>query len=290
MATLQQSARINDALHEIHKDISGDLNARRLANIAAYSEQHFHRLFHEVVGEPVHAYIRRTRLEHSANQLMFDPKRPVLEIAEACGFSSLSSFSKAFKATFDVTPGQWRVKELHSEKPTYLSDNEIAAGYSRIQNVELPIVNLMEQAPKNVAYVRHLGYNRSIRQAWQTLQVWSSVEGRKFDTQLGLHHSNPVWVPLEQCRYVACIEIDRPIIRRGVVNGMTIPGGLHATFNLSGKYGELLPYISRILDEWLPTSGFRAKTTPAFVEYQKNHFLSPDEHFDLTFYLPISLW
>lgn len=113
--------------------------------------------------------------------------------------------------------------------------------------------------------------------------------GRAAGQEIGLHHSNPAYVPLEQCRYVACLTIDRAISKRGRVNQMTIPGGLHAVFELKGRYGELLPWLSRILEEWLPKSGCKLKTTPAFVHYRKNHFLSADDLFDVALCLPLSL-
>lgn len=37
-------------LFYIHQDISRDLSAKELADVAAYSEQHFHRIFKDVVG------------------------------------------------------------------------------------------------------------------------------------------------------------------------------------------------------------------------------------------------
>ncbi len=92
-------------LYFIHQDISNELLAKELAAIAAYSEQHFHRLFKGIVGEPVHHYIRRTRMEFAANQLMFDAKSSVLNIATKSGFSSVSSFSRAFKSTFEMSLG-----------------------------------------------------------------------------------------------------------------------------------------------------------------------------------------
>ncbi|MEF1192718.1 AraC family transcriptional regulator, partial [Vibrio parahaemolyticus] len=93
----QQVSRINDVLFYIHQDISRDLSAKELADVAAYSEQHFHRIFKDVVGESIHQYIRRTRMEYAANQLMFDTGSSVLDIANKCGFNSVSSFSRAFK-------------------------------------------------------------------------------------------------------------------------------------------------------------------------------------------------
>lgn len=128
----QQVSRINDVLFYIHQDIGRELSAKELADVAAYSEQHFHRIFKDVVGESIHQYVRRTRMEYAANQLMFDTKSSVLEIANKCGFSSVSSFSRAFKATFDMSPGAWRKHDLQVAEKPYLKDPEVAAGYHRV--------------------------------------------------------------------------------------------------------------------------------------------------------------
>ena len=119
------------------------------------------------------------------------------------------------------------------------------------------------------------------------MRNWAIAEQRPMDVQIGVHQSNPAITPLEQCRYVVCIGLDRPITRRGKVGSAEIPGGLHAVFDFQGRYGELLPYITKIHEDWLPNSEFLAETTPAFAEYRKNQYLSEDDQFDLQFYLPI---
>ncbi|MDV7103374.1 AraC family transcriptional regulator [Vibrio sp. TH_r3] len=286
----QHLSRINDVLFYIHQDITRELPAKQLADVAAYSEQHFHRLFKQVVGESIHQYIRRTRMEYAANLLMFDSKSSVLQVANNCGFSSVSSFTRAFKATFILSPGEWRKHDYHTADKSYLADDEIAAGYVRVSQVGIPKPTIVEVEERDVAYVRHQGYNRSIKRAWLVLQAWAESEGRNFSAQYGLHHSNPALVPLEKCRYVACIEIDKRLTYRGVVNQLTIPSGLHAVFRLHGVYGELLPQISHILEQWLPESGFKLASTPAYVHYIKNHFLTIDEQFELDFYLPIRFY
>jgi len=294
LPTEQQISRINDVLYHIHQDISQPLLAGELAAIAAYSEQHFHRLFKTIVGESVHAYIRQARLEYAANQLMFDSKSSVLDIATKSGFSSVSSFSRAFKSIFSMSPGQWRSKESSSERQlpqlSGADDRDIAASYQRINSLVVPRCELVQLPDRHVAYVRHQGYDRSISQAWQTLKAWASVEGRDFSQQFGLHHSNPAWIELKRCRYVACLAIDSPIRRRGIVNSLTIPGGLYAVFKLEGKYGDLLPQLSNIWQQWLPNSGFNMLSTPAYVHYHKNQFLRDDERYQLDLCLPISLY
>jgi len=290
MQTSQQKSRINDVLYFIHQDISKELLAKDLAKIAAYSEQHFHRLFKSIVGEPVHHYIRRIRIEFAANQLMFDTTTSVLDISIKSGYLSVSSFSRAFKKIYKISPGEWRIDDKTQQKKPFLEDQEIASCYQKLKNITTPRCKLIELPPRHVAYVRHQGYNRSIANAWQILKSWANIQRRDFSQQFGLHHSNPAWVELDKCRYVACIAIDKPIQRRGLVNSMTIPAGLHAVFTLKGKYGELLPQLSHILEHWLPTSGFKMLSTPAYVHYRKNQFITVDESFDLDFCLPVSLF
>ncbi len=288
MATAQQVSRINDALYAIHQDISQTLTVLQLAAIAAYSPAHFHRLFQQLVGEPVHQYIARIRLEYAANLLMFSPGSSVLDVANNAGFASVSSFSRAFKARFCLAPGLWRKQDHTASVPPYLDNPDIAAAYQRLQATELPQANMVTLPARHVAYIRHQGYGRDIKLPWQVLLAWAQAQGRPVTEQFGLHHSNPSQVPLAQCRYVACLGIDQPIVQRSIVNSLTIPAGLHAVFALSGHYGDLLPYISKIMVQWLPNSGFKLASTPAYVRYRKNQFLTTDEAFEVDFCLPIS--
>jgi len=224
------------------------------------------------------------------NLFVFDPDATVIEIANKSGFSSVSSFSRAFKRHFTMSPGQWRKHEVNETDKPYLRNPEIAACYRRLSSDVLPEPKLLEIPERKVAYVRHQGYDRSIKSAWQLLLAWAKSEGRDCSRQFGLHHSNPAWVDLDKCRYVACIEIERPLISRGKVNQFIIPGGLHAVFRLKGRYGELLPQLSLILEQWLPSSGMKMNATPAYVQYHKNHFIDDDEKFEIEFFLPVSFY
>lgn len=290
MLNLSHKSRINKVLHYIHSDLNRNLQAKELAKIASYSEQHFHRIFKNQVGESVNQYVRKVRLEAAANQLMFSPSQTVLEIAIKCGFQSLSSFSHAFKAAFETSPGDWRANKACISTPPYLVNPEIAAAYRKIKPQNLPEATFEQLPARKVAYIRHTGYSRKIKNTWQLLNAWAMVENIQKTTQLGLHHSNPTQTPLDKCRYVACIEIAPDIVTKGLINTMEIPGGLHVKFEFEGQYGELLPSISKVQEEWLPSSGLIATTTPAFVVYHKNHFLRSDERYKISFYLPVSFY
>jgi len=166
MPTIDNIFRVNEVLSLIHGNLAGDLTAKVLAKHAAYSEFYFHRLFKQVTGESVHHYIRRTRLEAAANQLLFSPDLTVEHIAVNCGFLSLSSFSRAFKSIYSATPGQWRSlprQTMASHIPPPLSDDpEINRAYQRSSLKPLPAPNIVTLEPCKVAYIRHKGYGRSI--------------------------------------------------------------------------------------------------------------------------------
>lgn len=289
----EQQMRINNVLFAIHRDLSAPLDIAYLAGLAAYSDFHFQRVFKRCVGESVHQYIRRVRLEQAANLLLFNLDLTVLDIAQRCGFSSQPSFSQAFKAQFDLAPGQWRrMSQVSSGSMGHmLNDPAVARSWSCLQQVELPKISVVEQPEILLAYVRHQGYGRDIADSWQYLKLWCQQQRIPLlpDQMFGLHHSNPVFVPYQQCRYVAGVQIDTTVVRRGRVATLTIPAGFYARFDWQGQYGDLIPIVSRIYNEWLPSSGYRLSALPGYACYRKNPFLDEAQCFDLSFHIPVSL-
>lgn len=304
----EQKARINQVLFAIHRDLSSAWTANSLAEIAAYSPHHFHRVFKAVTGENLNIYLRRTRLEKASNMLVFHRELTVLDVAQRCGFNSPASFTHRFKEWFGTTPKAWRdggyegfaqrIAEHQDDGEIFLPlkpplriphDSEVLEPLSE-GKISFADIQLIERAPTRVAYVRHQGYDRSISLAWRRLMQWMDEEGLPYTERdmIGLYHSNPAIVPLPECRYVACISVPDEVWRRGEVGIMTIPAGLHAKLHVSGRYGELLPILHELLHDWLPQSGYHMALTPAFACYQRNQFIQVDEQFELDLCLPLS--
>lgn len=64
-------------------------------------------IFKQAYGDTIYNYHLRKRLE-KAHLLLQNTSLPVNEIAEECGFSSFSHFSRSFKKEYGVTPSQIR--------------------------------------------------------------------------------------------------------------------------------------------------------------------------------------
>jgi len=271
--------RINEVLCYIHGNVQMNASVQDLALLVAMSVFHFNRIFKEIVGESVHAYIRRVKLEYAANLLLFSPDATITYIMHEVGFSSNASFSQAFKENFGVTPTKWREVDRENEHHDF-------------SFIDKPLHVQIAMMPSfDVAYVRHKGYDHSIKMAWLKLQEWALRNQVNFQqqTMIGLHHSNPRFVESSKCHYVACLELphDRKFYCNAQIGVMRIPQTFCAIFSLKGVYGDLTKYMDVIYHEWLPKSEYEKVSLPSFAVYRQNHFLDPTETFDLDFCIPV---
>lgn len=271
--------RVNEVLFLIHQQLQTNYSVEQLSLHVAMSPFHFNRVFKEVSGESIHAYIKRVKLEHAANALLFNPQATITQCFGEVGFSSNASFCQAFKEQFGVTPTKWCEVDRDNE----CRDNVF---------VDKPLHVSVKMVPSmDVAYVRHKGYDRTIKMAWLKLQAWAMQEGIAFEEQkmIGLHHSNPRFVEASQCHYVACLELPKgkKFFRSGQIGIMKIPQTFCAIFALQGVYGDLKRYMDVIYHEWLPKSAYEKVALPSFALYRENHFINADEQFDLDFCVPV---
>jgi AraC family transcriptional regulator len=100
--------RIEAVLDHVDEHLGDDLSLERLAQLAAISPFHFHRLFLAWTGETVKCFVRRRRLESAAGRLRHCPEEKITVLALNCGFSSPEAFARAFREHFGMTPSQWR--------------------------------------------------------------------------------------------------------------------------------------------------------------------------------------
>lgn len=92
----------------IEDHLTAPLTLADLAQRAAFSPYHYHRLFLAVVGESVMDYIRQRRLTRAAFDLVDQPGRRVLDIAIEYQFNSQEVFTRAFRKAYGVSPGEYR--------------------------------------------------------------------------------------------------------------------------------------------------------------------------------------
>lgn len=63
--------------------------------------------FRQLYGMPIHQYLLNCRMSMAA-QLLSTTRQPILQVAAAVGYGSISQFSTAFKSRYGMGPGQYR--------------------------------------------------------------------------------------------------------------------------------------------------------------------------------------
>lgn len=90
----------------------------QMGDIAAacfVSETHFRRMFTQAMQLAPLAYVNVVRVE-AACKMLRTTDYAIHEVANRCGFTSLPSFNRNFKALMGVTPLQWRKDTIYYEQ------------------------------------------------------------------------------------------------------------------------------------------------------------------------------
>lgn len=93
-------------VEHIEAHLDAQLRLRDLAGIAGLSEAHFQRAFGASQGVSPLVWITHRRIARAKNLLR--GREPIAGIALACGFSSQSHLTRAFKSATGLTPGAYR--------------------------------------------------------------------------------------------------------------------------------------------------------------------------------------
>ncbi len=277
--------RMHRVVAYIDEHLDQPLDLYTLAEVAHFSQFHFHRLFAAWMGETFGDYLRRRRVEVAAMRLAAQPRSTILNTALSAGFGSAEAFTRAFRSRFGCSPTAWRTQQVAqrrtnsnpgqvnskmSQAPTIRSAEHEA---SRTPNMEAIMnVKLIDRPPVTVAYLRHLGpYGESISQFWQNAYYpWAVTNNLLERPRYGISHDDPSIAAAPQCRYDACVEVAPDFVASGGAFKTTIPGGRYAVLAFNGSAEQVGEAWASLLRDWLPSSGLQLDARPCFEYYPKD--------------------
>lgn len=99
--------RLQRVLRAIHAQPARDGSLDDLADVAALSRVHFHRVFAAMTGETPAEALRRIRLNAPGHALV-QGTAPVALVARTVGHGDPVAFSRALRAAYGLTPGAFR--------------------------------------------------------------------------------------------------------------------------------------------------------------------------------------
>lgn len=286
----QRIYRVQDYISD-HLD--QELNLETLAQISAFSPFHFHRIFKSIAGETLYDFIQRLRLEKACTMLSPDNDMRIIDISLCCGFSTPSSFSKAFKQRYNTTPSKWRNgicrknsnsgKQIsnngtHESKMGKEPDSPIAyksgtdSNYLRDRRKKMNVK--IEKLPEyRIAYMRQIGpYGPGNAQVMEKLKKWAMTRELLTESAiiLGIAHDDPEITPSEKCRYDACIVIPDVYKLEDSINVNALPGGKYAVYKVKHTAEDIGKAWNDLFSAWLPESGYQVDDRPIFERYINN--------------------
>lgn len=262
--------RINQVIQYIDAHLDENLEVEKLAGVGFYSTFHFHRIMRAYLNEPLGSYVTRLRIEYGA-QLLRHSEEPVSSIALKVGYDNVSSFSKAFKKRFEISPVEYRIKTIDLLKTDFMIIQQNAMKF--LKDIEPKIKTVKA---KRLIYAQALGaYDESSQKAWQ--QVCDYAKQKHlfgFRTEfIGISFDDPTVTDSEKLRYNACLTVSKEVKPEAEIGVMEIPEGKYAIFTHKGPYEELNSSYNYIYGQWLSQNKVTLRDEPCL----ENYLNSPDK-------------
>lgn len=272
------ATRIGRVVEYLHDHIEDDLNLDLLADVAAMSRWHWHRVYTAMQGETVVATVRRLRLSRAADRLA-NSDADLADIARRAGYTTAEAFGRAFKQSYGMTPGLYRDSGSHAlfKAANRASD---ASGFP-VEIVALPA--------ERCAAVPHQGSYMQISRAFEPLFAAAGPAGlvTRQSRMIGVYYDDPDAVEEVALRSAACLPISEG---RAVPDGLqTIEtrGGAYAKLSYKGPYADMRDAYRWLMGVWLPASGHELADGPMLEEYINNPADTAPPELRTDIFLPI---
>ena len=279
--------RINKAVDYIEENLSEVINLSDIATVSELSKYHFHKIFKSATGETVGEFIRRIRLEKSADMLIRTQNSMTI-IAVETGFSSSSVFSREFKKKFAISPRDFRLLFRTSNNLTISKRIEffkkffsINKSISEIMRFSLPATNeslsfKIETLPEySVFYMRYIGEYTdldNIFSLWINLKKFAEENFLINPKSLffSIMHDNPNICKIGKCRYDACMSVPEQKninILKNKIGYRVISSGKYAVFNFKGDLPHLFKTMTNIDYFCFKNIGYEPDNKPPYFRH-----------------------
>ena len=279
---------INRVQDYIENHLDKTLTVKELADIAAFSQYHFLRIYGLLTGETLYAFIKRLRLEKAAFLLSSRRDRSITDIALSVGFSNQASFAKAFKQKFGISGREYRNKNKSVEEVRF-------TGYSHEEidmNIQPVDIQIRTEKARKLIYLRYTGPYKGdsdlFSEMFQKLYQWANERDlvSRNSRWFVIYHDLGLETDEDQLRLSVCMSVDRNVALNGEIGLLELKEGKYGVgrFHVNpSEYGKAWYYM---FANWLPGSGFKPDETFALEHYPPAE-LSPEGKRLVEIYIPI---
>jgi len=229
----------------IEEHLDEPMHLEHIAKIAHISPFHFHRIFRAIIGETLHSYIQRLRLEYARGALHFSQKS-ITEICLESGYENHSAFTKMFKLLMGISPQAYRqrmqpyvenmLKQTQTIKPQWIDQ-----------------VQYVDRKEEEVLFIRRTGdYQNTPLEAFRALLTFLDKEDKwdQVKALYGMGLDDSLIVEKRKLRFDACVSLKNSIIASGEVGKKKLPACRCAAFIFKGPYHQIEEAILDIFRYW----------------------------------------
>ncbi len=290
--------RINRVFEFIDQNLESYLSLDVVSEIAFFSSFHFHRVFKFVTEETLHEYVKRRRIEKSASDLLHK-NITATEIAHKYGFSDNSSYSRAFKKYFGVSPTEFKnqnpnrfskIRQLESKNGQEYPDYE--KYICIINNLKNWIkmnakIEIKEMSKMDLAYVSSIGPH-NLESCYAKLVQWATPKGLMNDKtkMITVYHDSFKVTEASKVRMSASILVDKPVETNGEIGLTTIEAGKFIVGSFEIGLNEFEKSWTGLFF-WMNENGYEKADREPFEIYYNNFKEHTERKAIVDFCIPI---
>jgi AraC family transcriptional regulator len=286
---VQKIDRVIDYLRE---NLDRPVKLAELADVACFSEFHFHRIFTAVSGETLNSFTNRLRLEKAARLLRYSAQS-LTEIALDCGFSSSATFSRAFRSGYETSPSEFRkngeIKKSKIRKELFPED-EYGLPMSAAEKKAAFPVRLTDIPERQVAYIRVTNAFEmdKVLAALERVIEWAKAQDVFSKGILfGMTVDDPHVTPKHLYRYEVCLASSLPFQCREGMSKLKMPAMRYAVVKVSGDLHKVATAWDYLYRDWLINSAYEPEHAPALEVFLDKESATDWSHFELELCLPV---
>jgi AraC family transcriptional regulator len=291
-ANSEYAQRIDRVIDYLRGNLDRPVKLAELANVACFSDFHFHRIFGAVSGETLSNFTNRLRLEKAARLLRYSDQS-LTEIALDCGFSSSATFSRAFRAGYDTSPSQFRksgeIKKSKICKELFSGEDYLLPMTAEEKRAAFP-VRLIDVPERQVAYIRVTNAFEMYRvlAALKTLIEWAKSQGIfSQGTLFGMSVDDPHVTPKHLYRYEVCFASSSPFECMEGISKLTMPARRYAATRVSGDIRKVTTATDYLFRGWLISSDYEPEHAPGLEVFLDKENAMDWSHFELELCIPV---
>ena len=258
---------LNAAIDYIEENLNGELCYEDVAAVACCSPYYFQRIFSWVVGISLAEYIRRRRMSQAAMDLQLRREK-VSDIALKYGYTSPTSFNRAFQSVHGMTPAVAKKREvlLKIYPPARFSVEVTGNKGLRYRIVEKKAIRI---AGVRIRLTEDMGRNREC-----IPDFWKDILRSEMLNKIGRLRRKDCWDILGVSVYE---DRDNIFYYIGVVTDKVIPvdmceykipSSVWVVFEQDGDFREEVQGVfRRFYKEWLLLSAYEYAGLPDIEVY-----------------------